>query len=58
MTSVNKKKKAKNSFLFGGAEKYQGMKMKRIMYFTKADRQTNKQICKNAAGGNLNETDN
>jgi len=45
MTSVNKKKKAKNSYLFGGAEKCQGIKMKRVMYFTKADRQTNKQIC-------------
>ncbi len=57
MTSVNKKKKVKNSYLFGGAEKYQGMKAKRVMYFTKANRQINKQICKNAIGDN-NETDN
>lgn len=39
MASVSKKKKAKNSYLRGGAEAQKGIKMKRHMYYTKADRQ-------------------
>lgn len=46
MASANKKKKAKNSYLFNGAEKLKGIKFKRLMYFTKADRQKGKDICK------------
>ncbi len=41
MASQNKKKKAKNSFLYSGAEKCKG-RLKRIMYYTKADRARNK----------------
>lgn len=44
MASVNKKKKAKNSYLSNGAEKQKGIKMKRLMYFTKYDRVKNKKI--------------
>lgn len=46
MASANKKKKAKNSYLFKGAEKLKGIKFKRLMYFTKADRQKGKDICR------------
>lgn len=46
MASINKKKKAKNSYLLNGAEKEKGIKIKRLMYFTKADRQKNKDICR------------
>ena len=42
MASENKKRKAKNSYLYNGAEKHKGIKLKRIMYFTKADRTANK----------------
>ena len=38
MASENKKRKAKNSYLFGGCEKQHIYKMKRIAYYTKADR--------------------
>lgn len=41
MASKNKKKKAKNSFLYNGADKLD-CKMKRIMYFTKRQRIKNK----------------
>lgn len=34
MTSENKKRKAKNSYLYNGGEKYD-CKMKKFMYFTK-----------------------
>ena len=47
MTSENKKRKAKNSYLYNGAEKHKGIKLKRIMYFTKADRANNKKIGEN-----------
>ena len=46
MASKNKKNKAKNSFLYGGAEKYKGMKLRRIAYYMKADRTANKILCK------------
>ena len=38
MASQNKKKKAKNSFIAGGAEAQKNIKCKRTWYFTKADR--------------------
>ena len=41
MASENKKRKAKNSYLHNGADKMDG-KHKRIMYFTKRERQKNK----------------
>ena len=41
MASENKKKKAKNSYLINGGEKLDG-KFKRIMYFTKRQRNKNK----------------
>lgn len=44
MASKNKKNKAKNSFIDGGAEKQKDIKYKRIWYYTKADRQKNKKI--------------
>ena len=47
MASENKKNKAKNSFLYSGAEKCKGMKLKRILYYTKADRKKNKNMCRN-----------
>lgn len=43
MSSVNKKRKAKNSYLHNVADKLDG-KMKRIMYFTKRQRNKNKSI--------------
>lgn len=42
MASLNKKKKAKNSFIYNGAEAQKDVKCKRIWYFTKADRIKNK----------------
>ena len=44
MTSISKKKKAKNSFIYNGGEKNNGMKLKRIQYYTKQDRLRNKHI--------------
>lgn len=40
MTSENKKRKAKNSYIWKGAEKYgiERWKCKRIAYYTKRDR--------------------
>lgn len=43
MASENKKRKARNSYLYNGADKIDG-KMKRIMYFTKRQRNTNKKV--------------
>lgn len=43
MASENKKKKAKNSYLHNGGDKFD-MKMKRTMYFTKRKRNQNKKI--------------
>lgn len=37
MASENKKRKAKNSYLYNGSDKIDG-RMKRIMYFTKRER--------------------
>lgn len=37
MSSVNKKRKARNSYLHNGADKWD-IKMKRTMYFTKRQR--------------------
>lgn len=45
MASENKKRKAKNSYLTNGGEKLDG-KFKRIMYFTKRQRNKNKQALK------------
>lgn len=41
MASENKKKKAKNNYLYNGGDKHDE-KMKRIMYFTKRQRNKNK----------------
>lgn len=38
MASKNKKRKAKNSFLYNGAEKQEPVKLKRIMYYNKVTR--------------------
>ena len=46
MSSVNKKNKAKNSYLYNGGEKPNGMRLKRIQYFTKQDRIRLKKLCK------------
>ena len=46
MTSINKKHKAKNSFIMNGGEKPNGLKLKRVQYFTKQDRNKNKKLCK------------
>lgn len=43
MASENKKRKARNSYLYNGADKIDG-KMKRIMYFTKRQRNANKKV--------------
>ena len=43
MASENKKRKAKNSYLYNGADKCD-IKMKRIMYFTKRQRNKIKNI--------------
>ena len=45
VASENKKRKAKNSYLTNGGEKLDG-KFKRIMYFTKRQRNKNKQALK------------
>lgn len=42
MASQNKKNKAKNSYIMGGAEAQKGIKCKRTWYYTKADRAANK----------------
>ena len=44
MASQNKKNKAKNSYLYNGNEAQKIYKLKRIAYYTKADRAKNKQI--------------
>ena len=38
MTSLNKKNKAKNSYIINGGEKNKGSRYKRLQYFTKQDR--------------------
>lgn len=43
MASENKKRKAKNSYLYNGGDKHDE-KMKRIMYFTKRKRSQNKKF--------------
>lgn len=43
MASENKKRKAKNSYLYNGADKIGG-NLKREMYFTKRQRKKNKVI--------------
>ena len=40
------KKKAKNSYIYNGAEAQKNVKCKRTWYFTKADRKRNKNMCK------------
>ena len=44
MASENKKRKGKNSFLCNRGEKTGDMKMKRICFYGKQARQTNKKI--------------
>lgn len=44
MASMNKKKKAKNSYLHNGNEAQKIKKMKRIAYYIKADRKANKEV--------------
>ena len=44
MSSQNKKRKAKNSYIFNGGEKPDGRRLKRIQYYTKQDRLRNKRI--------------
>lgn len=44
MASESKKNKAKNSYLHNGGDKKSNVKIKRIMYFTKQQRNKNKQI--------------
>lgn len=43
MTSVSKKKKAKNSYMMNGGEKNDG-KFKRLFYYTKRDRKKSKKF--------------
>lgn len=43
MSSENKKRKAKNSYILNGAEKHD-CKFKRVMYFTKRQREKNKSV--------------
>ena len=45
MASINKKKKAKNSYLHNGFDKHDG-KFKRYAYFTKRERNNNKKVIK------------
>lgn len=45
MASKSKKRKAKNSYLHNGADKHDG-KLKRIMYFTKRQRNKDKETLK------------
>ena len=42
MASENKKRKAKNSYIMNGAESQKGIKLKRVFYFTKANRIANR----------------
>ena len=44
MASKNKKNKAKNSYTYNGGMKNDGMKLKRVQYFTKQYIVTGKQI--------------
>ena len=44
MASQNKKKKAKNSFLYNGQEAQRVYKLKRTAYFVKADRLDAKKV--------------
>ena len=44
MSSQNKKRKAKNSYLHNGNEAQKIKKLKRIAYYIKADRQENKKV--------------
>lgn len=46
MCSLNKKRKAKNSYMRNGGEKIDG-KMKRLFYFTKRQRNQNSKVNKN-----------
>lgn len=43
MASENKKRKARNSYLYNGGDKHD-CKMKRIMYFTKRQRVKNNRV--------------
>ena len=43
MASLNKKRKAKNSYLHNGADKKDD-KLKRFMYYTKRQRNKNKEL--------------
>lgn len=45
MASKSKKNKAKNSYLMYGADRLD-LKMKRIAYYTKRDRNKNKKMCR------------
>ena len=49
MASKNKKNKAKNSYLMRGADRLD-LKMKRIAYYTKRDRNKNKKLAKTFEG--------
>ncbi len=49
MASENKKRKAKNSYLDGGAEKQFGVRLKRLFYYCKQDRLKNKRELKEVA---------
>lgn len=42
MASENKKRKAKNSYLYNGNEAQKIKKMKRVAYYIKSDRKKNK----------------
>jgi hypothetical protein len=44
MASQNKKRKAKNSYLYNGNEAQKIKKMKRVAYYIKSDRKKNKII--------------
>lgn len=46
MASENKKRKARNSYLYNGGDK-EDLKLKRIMYFTKRQRNKNKRAAIN-----------
>ena len=46
MASQNKKKKAKNSYMVNGGEKCD-LRLKRIMYYTKRERNRLKKSCQN-----------
>lgn len=51
MASVNKKHKAKNSYIRNGNEAQKVYRWKRVAYFIKADRAANKKSCRDAIGG-------